>query len=76
MGAFFNHSTVEKSGIEAIMRGQICAAAQELDTEIVDNLNFFPETPDGVSGVSLAALNVARGLDHALDSYIKMFARD
>jgi hypothetical protein len=65
MDAFFNHSSVEDNGIEAIMRGQLSASAQELDTEIVDDLNFFLETPDGVSGFSLAALNLARGLDHA-----------
>lgn len=71
MDAFFNHSPVEDSGIEAIIRGQLSATAQELDTEIVDDLNFFLETPDGVSGFSLAALNLARGLDHGLQSYIE-----
>jgi peroxidase len=75
MDAFFNHSPVEDNGIEAIMRGQLSAAAQELDTEIVDDLNFFLETPDGVSGFSLAALNLARGLDHGLDSYIEVRAQ-
>jgi peroxidase len=75
MDAFFNHSAVEDNGIEAIMRGQLSATAQELDTEIVDDLNFFLETPDGVSGFSLAALNLARGLDHGLDSYIEVRAQ-
>lgn len=70
MDAFFNHSPVEESGIEATIRGQLHATAQELDTQIVDDLNFFLETPDGVSGFSLAALNLARGLDHGLESYI------
>ncbi|WP_336247093.1 peroxidase family protein [Octadecabacter dasysiphoniae] len=75
MDAFFNHSPVEESGIEAILRGQLSATAQELDTEIVDDLNFFLETPDGVSGFSLAALNLARGLDHGLESYIETRAQ-
>ena len=74
MDAFFNHSPVEDSGIEAIIRGQLHATAQELDTQIVDDLNFFLETPDGVSGFSLAALNLARGLDHGLESYINVRA--
>lgn len=71
MDAFFNHSPVEDSGIDAIIRGQLNAMAQELDTQIVDDLNFFLETPDGVSGFSLAALNLARGLDHGLESYVE-----
>ena len=75
MDSYFNHSPVEDGGIEAIMRGQLSATAQELDTEIVDDLNFFLETPAGVSGFSLAAINMARGLDHGLDSYINVRAQ-
>jgi peroxidase len=30
------------------MRGQLVQLHQELDTEIVDDLSFFLETPDGV----------------------------
>ena len=75
MDSYFNHSPVEDSGIEAIIRGQLSATAQELDTEIVDDLNFFLETPEGVSGFSLAAINLARGLDHGLDSYINVRAQ-
>lgn len=75
MDAFFNHSPVEESGIEAILRGQLSASAQELDTEIFDDLNFFLETPDGVSGFLLAALNLARGLDHGLESYVEVRAQ-
>ena len=71
MEAFFNHAPVEDSGIDAIIRGQLQATAQALDTEIVDDLNFFLSTPDGVTGFSLAALNLARGLDHGLESYVE-----
>ncbi|SMX31006.1 peroxidase family protein [Octadecabacter ascidiaceicola] len=75
MDSYFNHSPVEDGGIEAIIRGQLSETAQELDTEIVDDLNFFLETPAGVSGFSLAAINMARGLDHGLDSYINVRAQ-
>lgn len=75
MDSYFNHTPVEDGGIEAIIRGQLSATAQELDTEIVDDLNFFLETPEGVSGFSLAAINLARGLDHGLDSYINVRAQ-
>ncbi|SLN17091.1 peroxidase family protein [Pseudooctadecabacter jejudonensis] len=74
MDAFFNHTPVEDFGIDAILRGQLTASAQELDAHIVDDLNFFLETPDGISGFSLAALNLARGLDHGLESYINVRA--
>ncbi len=75
MDSYFNHTPVEDGGIEAIIRGQLSETAQELDTEIVDDLNFFLETPAGVSGFSLAAINMARGLDHGLDSYINVRAQ-
>jgi peroxidase len=37
-------------------------------------IGTFQETPDGVSGFSLAALNLARELDHGLDSYTNVRA--
>ena len=37
-------------------------------------IGTFLETPDGVSGFSLAALILARGLDHGLDSYTNVRA--
>ncbi|WP_296419305.1 peroxidase family protein [Pseudooctadecabacter sp.] len=74
MEAFFNHHVVDESGIDALLRGQLSSTAQELDAQIVDDLNFFLETPDGVSGFSLAALNLARSLDHGLDSYVEVRA--
>jgi peroxidase len=67
---FFNQSPVEEHGTDAFIRGQLSTTAEELDTKIVDSLNFFLETPDGLSGFSLAALNLARGLDHGLQSYV------
>ena len=68
--AYFNQTPIEEHGTDAFIRGQLSTTAEELDTEIVDSLNFFLETPDGLSGFSLAALNLARGLDHGLQSYV------
>ncbi|MEO0936641.1 MAG: peroxidase family protein [Pseudomonadota bacterium] len=70
MEAFFDHSSVQENGIENVLRGQLDAHAQALDARIVDTLNVFLETPDGISGFSLAALNISRGLDHGLQSYV------
>lgn len=61
--------------MEAIICGQTSAAAQELDTEIIDDLNFFLETPDGASDVSVAAFNLTRGLKHLLYSYVDLRAQ-
>ena len=44
MDAIFNHSPVEEGGINAIIRGQLAATAKELDTQIVDDRNFFGNT--------------------------------
>ncbi|WP_299369805.1 peroxidase family protein [uncultured Tateyamaria sp.] len=70
MDSFFNHTGVQANGIESLIRGQLANTAQEVDAQVVDALNFFLETPDGVSGFSLPALNMARGLDHGLQSYV------
>ncbi len=75
MDSFFNDAPVQEGGIDAIIRGQLSNTAQDLDTQVVDDLNFFLETPAGVSGFSLPALNLARGLDHGLDSYINVRAQ-
>lgn len=70
MDAFFNPDPLRDEGIDAIIRGQAASYAQNLDTLVVDDLNFFLSTPDGVSGFSLVALNVLRGQDHGLQSYV------
>ena len=70
MEAFFNHTPVAEGGIDGLLRGQTGQFAQELDTKVIDDLNFFLATPDGVSGFSLVALNLMRGADHGLQSYI------
>ena len=68
--AFFNTSPLYEEGIDTILRGQAGTFSQESDTQVVDDLNFFLSNPDGVSGFSLVALNVLRGQDHGLQSYV------
>jgi len=70
MEAFFDHGIVEDGGIDPLIRGMLGNTAQELDTQVVDDLNFFLETPTGVSGFSLVALNLLRGQDHGLQNYV------
>ncbi|WP_186826980.1 peroxidase family protein [Shimia ponticola] len=75
MDAFFNPDAVKDGGIDALIRGQAAEHAQELDTKVVDDLNFFLATPDGVSGFSLPALNLIRGADHGMGSYVDVRAQ-
>ncbi len=72
--AFFNIEMIKKNGIGDFLRGQLSVKAQASDAVIIDDLNFFLENPEGVSGFSLAALNILRGRDHGLESYIEVRA--
>lgn len=68
--AFFNIDMIKENGFSDFLRGQLSVKAQESDAIIIDDLNFFLENPEGVSGFSLAALNILRGRDHGLQSYV------
>jgi peroxidase len=68
--AFFNPDAIREGGIEAIVRGQAGSLAQEVDTQVVDDLNFFLSTPNGMTGFSLVGLNLLRGQDLGLQSYV------
>ena len=70
MDAFFNPDPLRDGGIDAILRGQSSTNAQELDTKVVDDLNFFLSTPNGMTGFSLVALNLLRAEDHGLQSCV------
>lgn len=71
MDAFFNVDTLKAGEMDAILRGQLTSSAQAFDTQVVDDLNFFLQSPDGLSGFSLVALNLLRGQDHGLQSYVE-----
>ena len=68
--AFFNADPLKDGQLDDILRGQFGSTAQEFDTKVVDDLNFFLESPGGLSGFSLVALNILRGQDHGLQSYV------
>ncbi|MEM8849766.1 MAG: peroxidase family protein, partial [Pseudomonadota bacterium] len=75
MDAFFDPSGVREGGLDDYLRGMAQQSAQDLDTKVVDALNFFLATPDGVSGFSLPALNLLRSADHGMDSYLNVRAQ-
>ena len=68
--AFFNPDAIREDDIDGILRGQAGSLAQEVDTQVIDDLNFFLSTPDGMTGFSLVGLNLLRGQDLGLQSYV------
>ncbi len=67
---FFATDPILEGGIDDILRGQAASHAQELDTKVVDDLNFALFNDNGANGQSLVAFNLLRGQDHGLQSYI------
>jgi len=68
--AFFNPSLVSQDdGIDSILRGLAAQRAQEIDTELVDDVRNFLFGPPGSGGFDLASLNIQRGRDHGLPDY-------
>ena len=72
--AFFNITQLREHGLEDSLRGLTSGKAQTSDAVIIDDLNFFLENPAGVTGFSLAALNILRGRDHGLGTYVDVRA--
>jgi peroxidase len=74
MDGFFDVSAVKGGGIDDFLRGMTQQSAEALDTKVVDDLNFFLQTPEGVSGFSLPAINLMRSADHGMGSYVDVRA--
>ena len=70
--AFFDNSAIAENGIAPILRGLATTDAQEIDTKVIDELNFFLVNDAGMSGFSLPALNIMRGRDHGIDTYVSV----
>ena len=67
--AFFRPDRVMAHGIDSTLRGASVGLAQELDTQVIDDVRNFLFGPPGAGGLDLAALNIQRGRDHGLGSY-------
>lgn len=72
--AFFNIEPFQSQGVDTLIRGQTGDAAQEIDAKVIDDLNFFLMLGNGAVGFSLPALNILRGRDHGLSSYLEVRA--
>ncbi|USG61910.1 hypothetical protein NBZ79_02845 [Sneathiella marina] len=68
--SFFSADVVAANGgIEPLLRGLADGTAQELDTQIVNDLRNFLFSEDGDVGFDLASLNIQRGRDLGVASY-------
>jgi len=70
--AFFTPSLlINEGGIDPIIRGLASQQAQQIDSELVDDVRNFLFGAPGAGGFDLASLNLQRGRDHGLASYNK-----
>ncbi len=68
--AFFRPDKLGGSeGIDAVLRGAAASEAEEVDSQIVDDVRNFLFGRPGSGGFDLAALNIQRGRDHGIDDY-------
>ena len=67
--AFFNPDEVDQNGADSLFKGLASQSAQEIDTQLVDEVRDFLFGPPGAGGFDLASLNIQRGRDHGLPSY-------
>ncbi|MGE3171605.1 MAG: peroxidase family protein [Planctomycetota bacterium] len=69
--AFFAPQEILAHGIDPLLRGLARQRAQEIDLMIVDDVRNFLFGAPGLGGFDLASLNVQRGRDHGLPSYVE-----
>lgn len=67
--AFFQPQNLIDTGVDPILRGLAAQKAQEIDTQLVDDVRNFLFGPPGAGGLDLASLNIQRGRDHELPGY-------
>ncbi|WP_425395885.1 peroxidase family protein [Aeoliella sp.] len=67
--AFFSPGEITENGIESLLLGASSQLAQEVDTQVVDDVRNFLFGPPGAGGFDLASLNIQRGRDHGLADY-------
>lgn len=70
---FFRPNVLRNRGMEAVLRGAISTRASEIDTMITDEVrNFLLGGPRSAVHLDLAALNIQRGRDHQVPTYVAM----
>ena len=70
--SFFNPDAVSNDGIDSILLGLNLQESQEIDNFIVDEVRNFL-FPAGTGGLDLATINIARGREVGLPSYVDVY---
>lgn len=70
--AFFNPGlfTADVSNVDCLLKGLAARRQQNIDTLIDDSVRNLLFGPPGADGLDLASLNIQRGRDHGLPSYV------
>ena len=67
--AFFAPHEITENGIDSVLLGATAQIANEIDTQVVDDVRNFLFGAPGSGGFDLASLNIQRGRDHGLADY-------
>jgi peroxidase len=71
--AFFNPDLITTTGtVDGLIRGLAYQEANEVDTQVIDDVRNFLFGPPGAGGLDLLALNLQRGRDHGIVDYNTM----
>ncbi|RNC82748.1 MAG: peroxiredoxin [Phycisphaera sp.] len=71
--SFFNPDLVTPDGVmEDLMRGLAWQEANEVDTQVIDDVRNMLFGPPGSGGLDLLSLNLQRGRDHGVADYNTM----
>ncbi|MEB3279521.1 MAG: peroxidase family protein [Lyngbya sp.] len=66
---FFSPDIAIADGIDSVLLGLASGRAQEVDTQVIDDVRNFLFGAPGAGGLDLVSLNIQRGRDHGLPSY-------
>ncbi|MEP3479400.1 MAG: peroxidase family protein [Fuerstiella sp.] len=67
--AFFSPDEIREHGIDSVLMGATVQLANEIDTQVIDDVRNFLFGPPGAGGFDLVSLNIQRGRDHGLADY-------
>lgn len=67
--AFFSPDEIREHGIDSVLMGATVQQANEIDTQVIDDVRNFLFGAPGDGGFDLASLNIQRGRDHGLADY-------
>ena len=70
--AFFRPDRLVQDGMETYFRGAAQQVAQDIDPFLVDGVRNFLFGAPGQGGLDLASLNIQRGRDHGLPSFLQV----